>query len=458
MKNCKLRNQRPKAFWGALLGGLVPSLFGFTGSLISAKQQADALKRQQEEQRKLAIQQNEVLQQNSMAASLNNYANTQNLIEEEDKYLGQYKNGGKINSNGVKVLAGGKQIRLNNRLSLLRGNFHGQRNKLGGDGITMKFRDKEVDAENGEAIWDISPSSKYIFSNSPELGIDGISPAQLAILTNKPKLVANIAETNKARLGIKSSPVGKRWGDYIGTPEYINLGGDILGAFGNLASNWMLNGININPVLANYTDVSSVSIPTKVKSWGKYRSLARAANNSMRDISRNIASSNAANSLRQRVATNEAEEFAKVYDDDYVKTLDNIKFNAQNEQQTRLANQQARQQINLANQQVQMDAIKANTDIAMQRARNVGSFIADLGKGAVNLGNQYIQNRNDLDSLKAYLSPLSNEAIDRFFSLRPSFSNRLLRNWKKYKATKPTNTSITNPYSIESRLDGWGVV
>lgn len=440
MKNCKLRNQRPKAFWGALISSLVPSLFSFAGSIASAKQQAAALRKQQEEQNRLARQQNEIARQSSMAGTLNNYADTQNIIE-DDKYLGQYNNGGKVNKADGKVLAGGRKIKITNNLSLLRGNLHGQPNEIGGDGMTIQYGNKQIDAQDGELDYKVSPYSHYIISDEPELGIYGISPAKFAIVTGRPDIATNIQETNKRRLGLKSSPVKKRWGDYVGTPEYINLGGDVLSAFGGLAANAMLRNININPVLAQHTDVSAVSIPTKVKSWGKYRSLARAAGNSMLGVSRNTASSSTANDLRQRIATNEAEEFAKVYDSDYEKTLDNIRFNAQNEQQARLANQQGRQQINLANQQVQMDAIKANADIAMTRASNINRFISDLGTAAVNFGSQYRQNINDYRSLAAYLAAGKDNTIDRFLTLGVDIPNRIRRRWEDYKNRQPLNIS-----------------
>lgn len=426
MTNCKLRNQRPKAFWGALLGGLIPSLFGFVGSIASAKAQANALRRQQEEQARIARQQNEIAQNNAIARTLNNYADTEEILE-EDKYAGKYSLGGK-------VLAGGKQIRLGNHLSLLRGLSHGRKNSIGGDGITMRFGNQEIDAQNGEVVYDKNPQEHYILSNVKKLGLKGYSPAKLARMGYNPEQVAAIQETNKRRLGIKTPPVEKRWGDYIGTPEYINLGGDILGSFGNIVAASMLNNVHIDPVLANHTDTMAVSIPERVKSWGKYRSLARTAGKSMRDVSRNTASSAIANAIRQNIAANEAEEYAKLYDSDYEKTLENIKFNAQSQQQVRLANQEARNRIALANQQTQMQAAQANAEIGMQRANYMGKFLGALGNAAVNLGNQYRQNINDTDALKAYLSPLSNKAIDRFLSLRPSFSDTVFRNWKKYRA------------------------
>lgn len=430
MTRCKLRNQRPKAFWGALLGGLIPSVFSFAGNMVAAKQQADALRRQQEEQARLARQQNEIAQNNAMARTLNSYADGENIIE-EDKYLGTYKLGGKLGNTKGRVLAGGKQVRLTNNTSLLRGLSHGQKNSIGGDGITMKFGNQEIDAQNGEVVYDKNPYEHFIISNAKKLGIGGKSPASLVKMGANPEQVVRLQEINKRRLGIKTSPVEKRWGDYVGTPEYINLGGDVLGAFGNIAANAMLSGVKIDPVLATHTDAVSVSIPEQVKSWGKYRSLARAAGKSIRDINRNTASGNVANSLRQNIASNEAEEYAKLYDSDYEKTLDNIRFNAQNAQQVRLANQQSRNQIALANQQVQMDAAKTNAEIAMTKANNIGKFLGDLSRAGVNFGSQYRQNVNDTDALKAYLGTVSDEAVDRFLSLNPSFRSTILRNWKK---------------------------
>jgi len=434
MARCKLRNQRPKAFWGALLGGLVPSLFGFTGSIIAAKQQANALKRQQEEQNRIAKEQNQVLQDSAIAKSLNSYAESENMID-EDKYLGKYALGGK-------VLAGGKQLRLNNRLSLLRGLSHGQKNRIGGDGITMKFGNQEIDAQNGEVVYDKNPQEHFILSNVKKLGLAGKSPATLARMGVNPEEVALIQETNKKRLGIKTPPVEKRWGDYIGTPEYINLGGDILGAFGNLASNWMLSGVNIKPVLAQHTDSIYVSPNIQWRNDAKHRAIERLRQNNIRQISRNSASAQVGNKAIQDVNTNALEQHALVSDEEQKVRLDTIEKAEDRKFQNMLANLQGRNQISLANQQTQMQALQANTDIAMQRARNIGAFVGDLGKSAVNLGNQYIQNRNDYNSLAAYLATAGDDSVDRFLNLGLDVPANVRRMWEKYK-TRP----LINPYN-----------
>lgn len=449
MARCKLRNQRPKAFWGALLGGLVPSLFGFTGSIIAAKQQANALKRQQEEQNRIAKEQNQVLQDSVIAKSLNSYAESENMID-EDKYLGKYNNGGNVPSLKGKILAGGRKIPKGNHLYLLKGLEHGQTNSRGEDAISIDYGKYGISAERDETSWEPRNANfAFIFSNSPKLGktVRGIkkSPAKLSLEAKDEKELGEIAvlqENNKKRLGIKTPPVEKRWGDYIGTPEYINLGGDILGAFGNLASNWMLSGVNIKPVLAQHTDSIYVSPNIQWRNDAKHRAIERLRQNNIRQISRNSASAQVGNKAIQDVNTNALEQHALVSDEEQKVRLDTIEKAEDRKFQNMLANLQGRNQISLANQRTQMEALQADTDIAMQRAKNIGAFVGDLGKSAVNLGNQYIQNRNDYNSLAAYLAVAGDDSVDRFLNLGLDVPANVRRMWEKYK-TRP----LINPYN-----------
>lgn len=440
MARCKLRNQRPKAFWGALLGGLVPSLFGFTGSIIAAKQQANALKRQQEEQNRIAKEQNQVLQDSAIAKSLNSYAEGENMID-EDKYLGKYALGGKVLAGGKPIaLAGGRLVNTPiPGLKRIVGLKHGQTNSIGGDGVTIKVNGTEFDGERNEGIY----KNKFVLSGQKKLGLKGIDPMNLALVTGNPEFAAAIQETNKKRLGIKTSPVEKRWGDYIGTPEYINLGGDILGAFGNLASNWMLSGVNIKPVLAQHTDSIYVSPNIQWRNDAKHRAIERLRQNNIRQISRNSASAQVGNKAIQDVNTNALEQHALVSDEEQKVRLGTIEKAEDRKFQNTLANLQGRNQISLANQQVQMQATLAKADIAKQLAKNVGDFVGDLGKSAVNLGNQYIQNRNDYNSLAAYLATAGDTTVDRFLNLGFDVPANVRRMWEKYKINKALN----NPYN-----------
>ena len=82
-KKCnRLRGERPKAFWGALVGGAM----NLIGSAISSKAQARAIRRQIEAQKEAARTQLELANNSNLASTLNSYATATRSYNDEDYY------------------------------------------------------------------------------------------------------------------------------------------------------------------------------------------------------------------------------------------------------------------------------------------------------------------------------------------------------------------------------------
>lgn len=444
MGKCKLRNQRPKAFWGALITSLVPALVGGVGSIISSKKQADALREQQETQARIAREQQELANNNNLAATLNNYAMSENVIEQYDKYANYYRNGGK-------VLAGGKKVKLNNKSFLLRGNKHGMLNRVGGDGITLKYGKNEIDAQGGEVEYNKSKNVHYILSDEPELGVDGISPAKLAVLGGNLDDIVSVQETNKKRLSIKS-PNSIRpkanLGMLIKGGDWINLGGDLISTLGGfLGSNLIANSLNFDYNLPAYTDVVSVSTPTDWDNAAKRQEVKRASQLAKRNIARNSASSAVALNRMQAVNTEELEELGKLWDERNQKRLELINANAEREQQTRLANAQLKSNYYNKVADLELQKAKFKQEVENQKAVSWNNLAQGIGTAITNFGTQGLQRYQDEQALIAALAGSENFGVvyDRLNKLGYNFPNNFKTRAEQYiKGTNNTQTNNNN--------------
>lgn len=185
-KNCnRLRGERPKAFWGALVGGAM----NLIGSAISSKSQARAIRRQIEAQKEAARTQLELANNSNLASTLNSYATATRSYNDEDDYNLKYRLGGnkRLGSNRIYITDGGDATKIGNDTYLLRGGSHEQTNETGQTGIGINVGGNEVEAEGGEVAQKKNGALR-IFSAQPILG-NGMSPAQ-AILRgyNKDKV------------------------------------------------------------------------------------------------------------------------------------------------------------------------------------------------------------------------------------------------------------------------------
>lgn len=185
-KNCnRLRGERPKAFWGALVGGAM----NLIGSAISSKSQARAIRRQIEAQKEAARTQLELANNSNLASTLNSYATATRSYNDEDDYNLKYRLGGnkRLGSNGIYITDGGNATKIGNNTYLLRGGSHEQTNETGQTGIGINVGGNEIEAEGGEVAQKKNGALR-IFSAQPILS-NGMSPAQ-AILRgyNKDKV------------------------------------------------------------------------------------------------------------------------------------------------------------------------------------------------------------------------------------------------------------------------------
>lgn len=181
----RLRGERPKAFWGALVGGAM----NLIGSAISSKSQARAIRRQIEAQKEAAQTQLELANNNNLASTLNSYATATRSYNDEDVYNLKYRLGGnkRLGSNRIYITDGGNATKIGNDTYLLRGGSHEQTNETGQTGIGINVGGNEIEAEGGEVAQKKNGALR-IFSAQPILS-NGMSPAQ-AILRgyNKDKV------------------------------------------------------------------------------------------------------------------------------------------------------------------------------------------------------------------------------------------------------------------------------
>ena len=173
-KKCnRLRGERPKAFWGALVGGAM----NLIGSAISSKSQARAVRRQIEAQKEAARTQLELANNSNLASTLNSYAAVTRSYNDEDYYNLKYRLGGnkRLGSNRIYITDGGNATKIGRDTYLLLGGSHEQTNETGQTGIGINVGGNEIEAEGGEVAQKKNGALR-IFSAQPILG--GISPAQ----------------------------------------------------------------------------------------------------------------------------------------------------------------------------------------------------------------------------------------------------------------------------------------
>ena len=212
-KKCnRLRGERPKAFWGALVGGAM----NLIGSAISSKSQARAIRRQIEAQKEAARTQLELVNNSNLASTLNSYATATRSYNDEDDYNLKYRLGGnkRLGSNRIYITDGGNATKIGNDTYLLRGGSHEQTNETGQTGIGINVDGNEVEAEGGEVAQKKNGALR-IFSAQPILN-NGMSPAQAILRGYNKDAVFSQQQAFKKRNGLKDD----------GSAKY-ELGGDI---------------------------------------------------------------------------------------------------------------------------------------------------------------------------------------------------------------------------------------
>lgn len=194
-KNCnRLRGERPKAFWGALVGGAM----NLIGSAISSKSQARAIRRQIEAQKEDARTQLELANNSNLASTLNSYATATRSYNDEDDYNLKYRLGGnkRLGSSRIYITDGGDATKIGNDTYLLRGGSHEQTNETGQTGIGINVGGNEIEAEGGEVAQKKNGALR-IFSAQSILG--GISPAQAVMRGANKDKIFNAQQRFKSR-------------------------------------------------------------------------------------------------------------------------------------------------------------------------------------------------------------------------------------------------------------------
>lgn len=222
-KKCnRLRGERPKAFWGALVGGAM----NLISSAISSKSQARAIRRQIEAQKEAARTQLELANNSNLASTLNSYVTATRSYNNEDDYNLKYRLGGnkRLGSNRIYITDGGNATKIGNDTYLLRGGSHEQTNETGQTGIGINVGGNEIEAEGGEVAQKKNGALR-IFSAQPILG-NGMSPAQAILRGYNKDSVFSQQQAFKKRNGLKDD----------GSAKY-GFGGDIKSIWNFIRSN-----------------------------------------------------------------------------------------------------------------------------------------------------------------------------------------------------------------------------
>ena len=228
-KKCnRLRGERPKAFWGALVGGAM----NLIGSAISSKAQARAIKRQIEAQKEAAQTQLELANNSNLASTLNSYAAATRSYNDEDYYNLKYRLGGnkRLGSNRIYITDGGDATKIGNDTYLLRGGSHEQTNETGQTGIGINVGGNEVEAEGGEVAQKKNGALR-IFSAQPILS-NGMSPAQAILRGYNKDKVFKQQQAFKRRNGIKDDGSKAAFGNLITMP-FAGIVKDVVDYFSN---------------------------------------------------------------------------------------------------------------------------------------------------------------------------------------------------------------------------------
>lgn len=317
-KKCnRLRGERPKAFWGALVGGAM----NLIGSAISSKSQARAIRRQIEAQKEAARTQLELANNSNLASTLNSYATATRSYNNEDVYNLKYRLGGnkRLGSSRIYITDGGDATKIGNDTYLLRGGSHEQTNETGQTGIGINVGGNEIEAEGGEVAQKKNGALR-IFSAQPILG-NGMSPAQ-AILRgyNKDKVFSQ-QQAFKKRNGLKDDGSKAAFGNLITMP-FAGIVKDVVDYFSNngkyatkrvKVSNKTVNRKPIrNGQVGNFRVVNGKYFPNEKPLRQVYPELRKKARNggNWKAPIYNTKKYRVSNRMRQQIATWEGSDFA----------------------------------------------------------------------------------------------------------------------------------------------------
>lgn len=215
----RLRDARPKAFWGLVATGL-----GTVANMFLDNQRSKAQREQFEEQKQLQL--DDLKRQGMMndITSINNYFANSKPVERS--YM--FKRGGSVSKRGRKFsIKNGKLIPVDNSLSYIVGPSHST------GGVPIDDGRAKFEAEGGEAL-ERRPNEDVVYSNSEDMRtplLEGETPAEY--VTSRPydnvaKQYAQEVQEGMKRTLRNASPVGRdgrpmaRLGDRYNRWGYTN--------------------------------------------------------------------------------------------------------------------------------------------------------------------------------------------------------------------------------------------
>lgn len=261
------QNERPQAFWGALIGAGTSLVGGLLGNN-AAKKQAKLMANQNNY--------NIALQDAQSATNAYNAA-----LDYQQNYLQQFKQQARLGTTkrlggrNIMITDGGNAKRIGNNIYLLRGGSHEDINETGQTGIGINVGGNEIEAEGGE-VAQRKGNSLRIYSAQPILG--GISPAEAIMRGYNKDKVFNAQQRFKKNNGIKDDGSKARNGGYYDWAKNTssNLGISFIDptydyrAYYNSITPYERNLIRFAPQGTHFTDIGKTTKHPTFSNESKY--------------------------------------------------------------------------------------------------------------------------------------------------------------------------------------------
>lgn len=443
MTRRRLRNTRPKAFWGAVVGSLVGAGASILGSYMSSNAQADAqnkavLRQEANDMYSNANSnyQNRVSQVNQLVNSTANslYSANQRQAGFQNQFRAIAKNGAKKRKSikdKVRITDGGIALPLWDDMYLMRGYLHSQVNESGKTGIGMKVGNDEIELEDGE-VARIKPDRFEVFSDNVK--VDNEHTAAEAVLAGKnpdntiiKQEVSNMVNGRKSVRSLKRNGNRPRadWGAIL--PGIIQSLGSVGGALitSNAYSKMKAPNAPMAPKYITPILQTAQHLDTRINVEPEAQRTTNLVNTALRKADNNILSSATALSNRRSMISAYADEMNKLYGDAYTKEIALRNQDIQNWQAVSAQNADTTNKVLALNSEISNNYNKALQDygdsmsqfdnqVTMGKANAWSSAIDTIGKAAVDYGSYlHQQSLSDKAMLAQIGSSTSPNAIKR---------------------------------------------
>ena len=487
MKQRRLRNNRDKAFWGAV----IPAAISLAGSIFGTYSSHEAQKQAMAEQKREAIRQQTLANMNADANTLNNYYSTlhQNPYDTELEYkFGGSRRIGRV----ARITDGGYSIPLGRGLSLLQGGSHRTRNASGHTGIGIRTGNKRFEGEGGEIVQQV-PGALRVFSDKlPVAGNN--TPADLVLSGENPDVVFNAQETMKNYFGLNNDGSTNNSRKYIArrrrlrnggsslpvernasgrpkalngaiytTPDYIGLGTNILGSvLSGVYANRKYRDLerDINYTIPSYVSESPVAFDTRYRNGAERAEVERARRMAINTINNNTASSNVSVERMQDANTNGVVEMNKLWDEKFNKENENRMTVLKNEQEVRARNAAAQNEYNAKVAEIRNSQSKDRNALAQDRINSNVATIQGIGDSVGNFLQQGIDRYDTDQARKMVVAAAEPSTLHKMVTSGVRFNNDVYR-FGLAEAMKmedgPGKTNLINLYNSLLGIKGSGV-